>query len=161
MIVTSKSAVRSVEEWCREQSAQGEHQLGIEVEFKVITEMALRQAPASMFIYDLLAAHRLVYGSENFVRTLSPTLSDPSVIPRHEAARLLSTAGAACCFQPPRCEQEMTASETALWNATMPNYGWLSLMPFWQLTAATISLALNAIDGSVHRLWRFHRPGLN
>ena len=98
MIVAGQSAVRSAEEWCREQAARGEHELGIEVEFKVIAEMALRQAPASMCIYDLLAAHRLVYGSENFVRTLPPPLSDPSVIPQHEAARLLFNRGSGLLF---------------------------------------------------------------
>ena len=52
---------------------RGEHELGIEVEFKVLTDLALRQAGPSMFIYDLLVAHRLVYGSEDFVRTLPPS----------------------------------------------------------------------------------------
>jgi hypothetical protein len=98
MVVANRSAIPSAEEWCREQGARGEHELGIEVEFKVITDLALRRTETSMFIYDLLAAHRLVYGSENFVRTLPPTLSDPAVIPRHEAARLLFNRGSGLLF---------------------------------------------------------------
>jgi hypothetical protein len=98
LIVDHRTAVLPAEAWCREQCPRGMRELGIEVEFKVLTDLALRQAQTSMFIYDLLAAHRLVYGSENFVRTLPPTLSDPSIIPRHEAARLLFNRGSGLLF---------------------------------------------------------------
>ena len=98
LILTDRASVAAAEQWCQQQGVRGEHKLGIEVEFKVLTEMALRQAGPSMFIYDLLVAHRLVYGSEDFVRTLPARLSDPSKIPRQEATRLLFNRGSGLLF---------------------------------------------------------------
>ena len=101
LIVVDKAAILPAEMWCRQQSARGERELGIAVDFKVLAESALRKAQPSMFIYDLLMAHRLVYGSENFVQTLPPILRDPSVITRHRQHAYYSTGEAACSFHFP------------------------------------------------------------
>lgn len=50
-------------------------------------------AEPSMFYYDLLAAHRLVFGDEALVAGLPGRLRDASAIPAHEAARLLFNRG--------------------------------------------------------------------
>ncbi len=79
--------------WCEEESHAGEHETGIEVEFKILGLGALRRAEPSMFYYDLLAAHRLVFGDAGLVAGLPERLRDPARIPGHEAARLLFNRG--------------------------------------------------------------------
>jgi hypothetical protein len=84
--------------WCARQSHAGDALLGIEVEFKLIGESAFRSASPSMFYYDLLAAHRMVFGSGDFTKSLPARLSDPALIPSHEAARLLFNRGTGLFF---------------------------------------------------------------
>jgi hypothetical protein len=79
--------------WCREESHAGEDETGIEVEFKILGLDALRKAEPSMFYYDLLAAHRLVFGDAALVAGLPERLRDGAKIPAHEAARLLFNRG--------------------------------------------------------------------
>ncbi len=79
--------------WCEEESHTGEHETGIEVEFKILTLGALMGAAPSMFYYDLLAAHRLVFGDAARVAALPGRLRDAGAIPAHEAARLLFNRG--------------------------------------------------------------------
>ena len=87
-----------VERWCEEQSHRGDEALGIEVEFKILREGAFRAAQPSMFYYDLLAAHRVVFGPPEFAQTVPERLHDPSLIPLHEAARLLFNRGTGLFF---------------------------------------------------------------
>ncbi len=80
-------------EWCRRESHAGDVELGIEVEFKLLAASALATGEPSMFYYDLVAAHRLVWGDERFLAGLPPRLKDPALIPAHECTRLLFNRG--------------------------------------------------------------------
>ncbi len=98
LLVRDGASTKPVEQWCAGQSHRGDELLGIEVEFKVLRVGAFRRADYSMFFYDLLAAHRLVYGSADFAATLRAELLDPALIPLHEATRLLFNRGTGLFF---------------------------------------------------------------
>jgi hypothetical protein len=93
LVLKSASATDAAQRWCAEESHAGEHETGIEVEFKVLGLDALRNAEPSMFYYDLLAAHRLVFGDAALVRALPDGLRDGTLIPAHEGTRLLFNRG--------------------------------------------------------------------
>lgn len=93
LILRDDDALEPAEKWCASQSHAGDELLGIEVEFKLLHERALQSAEPSMFYYDLLAANRIVFGSNDFAKTLPVRLRDPALIPAHEAARLLFNRG--------------------------------------------------------------------
>jgi hypothetical protein len=61
---------------------------GLHVEFKVYSPEKLRGSPVSMFSYDLVAGHRLVFGGESVFDGCAHHL-DASQIPLSEATRLL------------------------------------------------------------------------
>ena len=61
---------------------------GLHVEFKVDSLEKLRQGPVSMFSYDLVSAHRVVFGSEETFAGCEKHL-DAKKIPLSEATRLL------------------------------------------------------------------------
>lgn len=63
-------------------------QVGIEVEFKLLTSRKLEQSPVSMFYYDLISAHRLVHGDESWLAHCQHHRAAHR-IPLHEATRLL------------------------------------------------------------------------
>lgn len=93
LVLKSGAGQAAAQRWCGEESHAGEHETGIEVEFKVLALAALRSAEPSMFYYDLLAAYRLVFGDAALVAALPERLRDGSKIPAHEAARLLFNRG--------------------------------------------------------------------
>lgn len=93
LLVKDGARVDPLERWCAAQSHRGDEALGIEVEFKILSEKAFRAAEPSMFYYDLLAAHRVVFGPADFGATLPERLRDPALIPMHEATRLLFNRG--------------------------------------------------------------------
>jgi hypothetical protein len=98
LIVADDVPMPPFESWCASQAHRGEEKIGIEVEFKLLRESALRQAEPSMFFYDLLAAHIPVFGGREFTDSLPSALRDPALIPAHEAARLLFNRGSGLFF---------------------------------------------------------------
>lgn len=61
---------------------------GLEVEFKIITVAELCSGPVTMFFYDLIMGHRLLWGAPSLFQQCDH-LRDPEKIPRYEATRLL------------------------------------------------------------------------
>lgn len=61
---------------------------GLEVEFKVLTLDKLQGSAVSMFYYDLVAGHRVVFGDPRLLESCSHHLAADR-IPQHEATRLL------------------------------------------------------------------------
>jgi len=61
---------------------------GLEVEFKVLTLDKLQGSAVSMFYYDLVAGHRVVFGDPRLLEHCSQHLAADR-IPQHEATRLL------------------------------------------------------------------------
>lgn len=61
---------------------------GLHVEFKVDSLKRLRRSPVSMFSYDLVSGHRILYGGENVFSGCEHHL-DAAKIPVAEATRLL------------------------------------------------------------------------
>ena len=98
LILRDDADAGAAERWCAEQAHRGDEALGIEVEFKLLREGAFRSAEPSMFYYDLLTAHRVVEGPSDFALTVAGRLRDPSLIPLHEATRLLFNRGTGLFF---------------------------------------------------------------
>ena len=63
-------------------------QTGLQVEFKIESAARLRRSPVSMFIYDLLSGHRVVFGDESVFEGCEHHL-DSACIPLCEATRLM------------------------------------------------------------------------
>jgi hypothetical protein len=63
-------------------------EVGIEVEFKIISLAQLRRSPPSMFYYDLVMGHRWLQGDESLLRGCEHHYEAPD-IPLSEATRLL------------------------------------------------------------------------
>ncbi|HEX4085840.1 MAG TPA: hypothetical protein VHY22_13085 [Chthoniobacteraceae bacterium] len=93
LVLKNGAAAGAAQAWCAGESHAGEEETGIEVEFKLLTLGALMTAGPSMFYYDLLAAHRLVFGDAGIVGALPARLRDAGQIPLHEATRLLFNRG--------------------------------------------------------------------
>jgi hypothetical protein len=72
---------------------EGERQLGIEIEIKVMAAEQFEAASPSMFYYDLLSRHVLVTGDRSWLDALPKKLSDASAIPAVEGSRLLVNRG--------------------------------------------------------------------
>ncbi len=61
---------------------------GIEMEFKLLSLRKLERSPVTMFYYDLITGHRLLYGPESWLARCDQHRSAHR-IPQHEATRLL------------------------------------------------------------------------
>lgn len=61
---------------------------GIEVEFKLISVSKLERSPVTMFYYDLVSGHRLIFGEDSWVVRCEHHRAAHR-IPLHEATRLL------------------------------------------------------------------------
>ena len=79
--------------WCKREAHAGDEALGIEVEFKLLAAAEFACAAPSMFYYDLVVAHRLVWGDAAFMAGLPARLREAALSPVHEAVRLLCTRG--------------------------------------------------------------------
>lgn len=112
LVLRSGRSFVEAAKWCAEVAIRGEHEIGIEIEFKLLTLSALRGAEPSMFIYDLLAAHRLVFGEAGLVDDLPARLRDASQIPEHEATRLLFNRGTGLFF----CREAIEANSELVTN---------------------------------------------
>lgn len=98
LVVDRRETVEPATAWARHEAETGEHAVGIEVEFKVVTATELLDATPSMFYYDLLAAHEWIAGDAAFPERLPDTLRDNRAIPLHEASRLLFNRGSGLLF---------------------------------------------------------------
>lgn len=70
---------------------------GLTVEFKVLTLEKLRRSPVSMFYYDLVVGHRWLIGDDALLAGCSHH-HDASLIPLHEATRLLLNRSSGLLF---------------------------------------------------------------
>lgn len=61
---------------------------GLHIEFKIISAEKLRRDPVTMFSYDLVAGHRVIFGDEKIFTGCERHLAAEK-IPLHEATRLL------------------------------------------------------------------------
>lgn len=84
--------------WIRHWEQDGEEQTGIEVEFKWTSRENLVRGGPTMFVYDLLSAHEVVFGDTAWIARLPSRLTDAAAIPLHEATRLLFNRGSTHYF---------------------------------------------------------------
>ena len=98
LVLHDSSAAGEARHWCHGESHRGEEATGIEVEFKVLALAELERASTSIFYCDLLSTHHLVWGDAALVAALPERLSDPALIPAHEATRLLFNRGTGLYF---------------------------------------------------------------
>ncbi len=87
--------------WCQREEHDGTALLGIDVEFKCLGIGALREGEPSMFYYDLLQGHQLIWGAAHWSRDVPSVLREADAIPLHEATRLLFNRGSGLLFS--RC----------------------------------------------------------
>lgn len=97
-LFTAPAAQTVLVEWCRRWEREGSAELELDVEFKVLAADALRRAEPSMFFFDLVQGHRVVWGDPAAVREVPAALRDPAAIPLEEVARLLFNRGSGLLF---------------------------------------------------------------
>jgi hypothetical protein len=78
---------------------------GLDVEFKLLGIRKLRDAPVSMFYYDLISGHRLVRGPEDWLNGCDQHRAAHR-IPLHEATRLLMNRCSGLLFAQERLLRE-------------------------------------------------------
>lgn len=92
--------------WCHRWERDGSAELGIDVEFKVLAADVFVAAEPTMFYFDLLQGHRLVWGDGAWLATVPARLRDPARIPLTEATRLLFNRGSGLLFARWRLEED-------------------------------------------------------
>jgi hypothetical protein len=93
----------------------GEHlspEAGAEVEFKIISQAALRATPSSMFYYDLVMGHRRLWGDDSLLEGCEHH-RDARLIPLSEATCLLMNRCSGLLFAGARLERENFTDEDA------------------------------------------------
>lgn len=101
MLLRDPSGEAAARAWCEQEEPAGTAELGIDVEVKRMPIGELRQARPSMFYYDLIVAHQLIWGDESWKEGLPDGLGDAARIPLHEATRLLFNRGSGLFYS--RC----------------------------------------------------------
>ena len=98
-LFTHGAASERLLRWVQNVEHAGRTGFGVPVEIKVLPVDWLFKAEPSMFLYDLVVGHRIVYGPADFLReeALRP-LHDSNRIPLHEATRLLFNRGSGLLF---------------------------------------------------------------
>jgi hypothetical protein len=84
----------------------------VEVEFKIISRAKLRRCRISMFYYDLVRAHRVIWGSEGIFEGCEHHRK-ATLIPMEEAARLLMNRGSGLLFAKEQLQRENFTPENA------------------------------------------------
>lgn len=88
------------------------HIAGVEVEFKLLSLSKLQHSSVTMFYYDLVSGHRLVYGSESWLENCEHHRAAHR-IPLHEATRLLFNRCSGLLFSQEKLTREQFTSEDA------------------------------------------------
>lgn len=96
----------AVRAWCGRWERSGSAELELDVEFKILPADALRVAEPSMFFFDLLQGHRLVWGDAAVLQEAPSRLREPALLPAEEAARLLFNRGSGLLFAAWQLEQD-------------------------------------------------------
>ena len=84
--------------WCERWERDGTVKLGIDVEFKRDAATGLQHGAPTMFLYDLLQGHRVIWGDPGCLARAPARLRDPAAIPAEEATRLLFNRGSGLWF---------------------------------------------------------------
>ena len=85
---------------------------GLDVEFKVLTRERLRRSPTTLFYYDLVMGHRFLWGDDSVLAGCDHH-RDASLIPLHEATRLLMNRCSGLLFSLARLEKKPFGPEDA------------------------------------------------
>ena len=101
MLLADAGAETAARKWCAQHEQDGTIELGIDVEFKRLPIAVLRAGEPSMFYYDLMQGHRLIWGRADWAEGVPSKLSDAKTIPLHEATRLMFNRGTGLFFS--RC----------------------------------------------------------
>jgi hypothetical protein len=93
MLLRDPSGEQAARAWCEHEEPAGTLELGIDVEIKRLPIGELKTATPSMFYYDLVIAHQLVWGDASWLDELPAGLDDAAQIPLAEATRLMFNRG--------------------------------------------------------------------
>jgi hypothetical protein len=93
-------------------SADWSSRSGVDVEFKIASLATLRSAPATMFYYDLVSAHRWLIGNDQLLAGCEHH-SNSSLIPLSEATRLLLNRCSGLLFSADLLGREQFGAEAA------------------------------------------------
>ena len=100
-----RSARAALAAWCHRWERDGTADLGIEVEFKILPADVFATAEPTMFYFDLLQGHRLVWGGAEVLANAPAALRDPARLPLSEPTRLLFNRGSGLLFARWRLEE--------------------------------------------------------
>lgn len=98
VFVANSAAEPAIAAWCHRWEKDGTAELEIDVEFKRLGAGVLLTAAPTMFYFDLLQGHQVVWGSSQILVDAPATLRDPTQIPLSEPARLLFNRGSGLLF---------------------------------------------------------------
>lgn len=91
-------------------------QLGIDVEFKILSLEKLTGSATTMFYYDLVSGHRVICGPPDILKACAHH-QDAARIPLHEATRLLMNRCSGLLFAAERLQRADFTSEDADFTA--------------------------------------------
>ncbi len=103
---TSRAIATPLTAWCHRWEHQGTRELGIDVEFKQLPAGVFATAVPTMFYFDLLQGHQLVWGDPKILSNAPATLRHPTQIPLSEPVRLLFNRGSGLLFARWRLEEQ-------------------------------------------------------
>ena len=98
VFVADPGQAAAIAAWCHRWERDGTQELGIDVEFKRLPAAVFQTAAPTMFYFDLLQGHRVVWGSGQVLVDAPALLCDAAQIPLSEPARLLFNRGTGLLF---------------------------------------------------------------
>lgn len=105
MFTERRASAPALTVWCHRWEKLGTARLGIDVEFKCLPAATLQTAAPTMFYFDLLQGHRMVWGRRSVLADAPATLRNPAAIPLSEPVRLLFNRGSGLLFARWRLEE--------------------------------------------------------
>lgn len=98
VFVRDRATAAALAAWCHRWERDGTAELGLDVEFKRLPADVLASAEPTMFYFDLLQGHRVVWGDAGILANAPAALRDPARIPLSEPVRLLFNRGSGLLF---------------------------------------------------------------
>jgi hypothetical protein len=87
-------------------------EVGLEIEFKIVSQQKLESSPITMHYYDLVAGHRRLWGGTDLLRRCRQHRA-PNTLPLSEATRLLMNRSSGLLFSSSLLERETFATADA------------------------------------------------
>ncbi|MBV9463091.1 MAG: hypothetical protein JO317_02580 [Verrucomicrobiae bacterium] len=98
-LFTRTSASEELRRWVHRYEKQGSEELGVPVEIRLLPLAWIERSAPSMFLYDLIKGHQVVFGPTDLLEAgKHGERAESANIPLHEATRLLFNRGSGLLF---------------------------------------------------------------